>query len=270
MAIEVIYERRGQGSPLVLLHGIGHRWQAWEPVLDLLAERHDVIALDLPGFGLSPLVADREYTMPAAVEMSVEIFADLGLDRPHVAGNSLGGVLALELASRGLVRSATALAPAGFWTARDRAWALGMLTALRVSGRAPARLRDFVVNRKLMRLIGASMLFGRPSRLTAEMLLADLACLAASPGFDVVARAGRGYVFASPAPRVPVTVVWGSRDRILWPRQARRAARLLPDASHVMLAGCGHIPMGDDPDRVAELIVETCTRAALLDEGTAA
>ena len=78
-----------------------------------------------------------------------------------------------------------------------------------------------------------------------------------------LARAGRSYVYSSPAPTVPTTVVWGSRDRILWPRQARRAAALLPDARHVMLPGCGHIPMSDDPDRVADLILTTCARAAL-------
>jgi pimeloyl-ACP methyl ester carboxylesterase len=262
-SIEVVYERRGVGSPLVLLHGIGHRWQAWEPVLDLLAERHDVIAVDLPGFGGSPLAAGREYTMPAAVELTAELFESFGLDRPHVAGNSLGGVLALELASRGLVRSATALAPAGFWSARDRAWALGMLTALRVSGRTPQRLRTAFVNGRLTRILGASLLYGRPSRLVADVVLADLASFAACPGFGLVARAGRGYVYASPAPTVPVTVIWGSRDRILWPRQARRAAVLLPDANHVMLAGCGHVPMSDAPDRIADLIITTCARSAI-------
>src|SRR4051794_39343223 len=102
MPIEVVYERRGKGSPLVLMHGIGHRWQAWEPVLDLLAAHHDVIAVDLPGFGRSPLLPDRDYSMPTAVAMAAEMFAGFGLDRPHVAGNSLGGVLALELASQGL------------------------------------------------------------------------------------------------------------------------------------------------------------------------
>jgi pimeloyl-ACP methyl ester carboxylesterase len=263
MPIEIVYERRGRGSPLVLLHGIGHRWQAWEPVLDLLAVRHDVIAVDLPGFGASPLIPDREYTMPAAVDIAAEMFADLGLDRPHVAGNSLGGVLAIELASRGLVSSATALAPAGFWTPRDRAWALGMLTLLRMSGRAPAGLRSVVLRQRIIRLLCAGLLFGRPSRLTAEMMLADLDCFVSSPGFDLVARAGRRYVYANPAPQVPVTVVWGRRDRILWPRQARRAAQLLPDAHHVMLPGCGHIPMGDAPDRVADLIIATCARATL-------
>jgi pimeloyl-ACP methyl ester carboxylesterase len=263
MPIEIIYERRGQGSPLVLLHGIGHRWQAWEPVLDLLAVHHDVIAVDLPGFGASPLMPDRDYTMPTAVEITAEMFAALGLDRPHVAGNSLGGVLALELASQGLVSSATALAPAGFWNARDRAWALGILTGMRYGGRAPAPVRAAVLSMRLTRLLGASMLFGRPGRLTAMALRADLDSFFASPGFDLVARAGRDYVYASPAPTVPVTVAWGSRDRILWPRQARRAAALLPAAEHVMLPGCGHIPMGDDPERIAELIVATCGRASL-------
>lgn len=263
--IEVVYERRGTGSPLVLLHGIGHRWQAWEPVLDLLATQHDVIAVDLPGFGASPLAADRDYTMAGAVSMTAELFDSFGLDRPHVAGNSLGGVLSLELASAGLARSATALAPAGFWTARGRAWALGVLTALRASSRAPARMREAIVARKLPRMLGASLLYGRPSNLAADLVLADLASLAASPAFDLVAHAGRNYVYASPAPTVPVTVVWGARDRILWPRQARRAAQLLPAATHVMLPRCGHVPMSDNPTRVADLILTTCSRATLPD-----
>lgn len=262
-SIEVVYERRGVGSPLVLLHGIGHRWQAWSPVLDRLAEHHDVIAVDLPGFGASPLAADRDYTMPGAVKMAAEMFTSFGLDRPHVAGNSLGGVLSIELASRGLVRSATALAPAGFWSARDRAWALYVLTMIRAGARGPAWLRAALVNRKLSRMLGACVLYGRPSSLLAAEVLADMTALAAAPAFDLVARAGRNYVFAGPAPTVPTTVVWGSRDRILWPRQARRAALLLPEATHVMLPGCGHVPMSDDPTRIADLILATCARAAL-------
>lgn len=264
--MEVAYERRGAGDPLVLIHGIGHRWQAWEPVLDLLATQHDVIAIDLPGFGASPaLPAGRPYDMPGAIDVAADIFHYLGVDQPHVAGNSLGGVLSLELASRGLVRSATALAPAGFWNMRDRAWALSVLTALRASGRTPEMLRSVVVNQPLLRLAAASMLFGRPSRLDAATMLADLASFAQCSGFEQVARAGRGYVFASPPPSVPVTVAWGSRDRILWPRQARRAAKVLPDATHVLLDGCGHVPMGDDPERVASLILATCAKAAVRD-----
>jgi pimeloyl-ACP methyl ester carboxylesterase len=261
LPIEVAFERRGQGAPLVLLHGIGHRWQAWEPVLDRLAGEHDVIAVDLPGFGRSPLLPDgRGYDMPNAVESCADIFADLGLDRPHVAGNSLGAVLSLELASRGLVASATALAPAGFWTPRDRAWALWVLRMIRYSGRLPGGTA--LLRWRYFRLVAGGLLYGHPSRMTAEIMLADLASMVGSPAFDLVAVAGRDYVYAASAPAVPVTVAWGTRDRVLWPRQARRAAELLPRARHEWLHRCGHVPMIDEPDRVAELILETCAAGA--------
>jgi pimeloyl-ACP methyl ester carboxylesterase len=260
--IEIAFERRGNGSPLVLLHGIGHRWQAWEPVLDALAERHEVIAVDLPGFGRSPLLPeDRGYDIATAVDVCADIFEDMGLDRPHVAGNSLGGVLSLELASRGLVSSATALAPAGFWTQRDRAWALRVLSLIRVTGRAPLFLRSALLRNRYFRMAAGSLLYGHPSRMTAEIMLADLLSMVGAPGFDLVAEAGRGYEFAAPAPTVPVTVAWGTRDRILWPRQARRAAALMPRARHVWLYGAGHVPMIDEPEQVASLILATCAAA---------
>lgn len=267
--IELVYERRGRGEPLVLLHGIGHRWQAWEPVFDRLAEHHDVLAVDLPGFGASPaLPPDLPYDMPHAVRALAELFAALGVSRPHVAGNSLGGALTLELASQGLARSATALAPAGFWTARDRAWALRVLRSVRRLGHAPQPLRKLMVSTRAARVVSGSVLFGRPSLTDAQVLLGDLASMVSSTGFDRVAESGADYFFAAPAPVVPTTVAWGSRDRVLWPRQARRAAELLPAASHVSLPRCGHVPMNDDPDLVARTILATCARARA--EGEAA
>ena len=266
MPIEIAFERRGNGSPLVLLHGIGHRWQAWAPVLDALAASHDVIALDLPGFGQSPpLPEGRGYDMASAVDMCADVFADLGLHRPHVAGNSLGGVMSLELASRGLVSSATALAPAGFWTPRDRAWALRVLSLIRMSGRAPAPLRAALIRNRHFRMAAGSLLYGHPSRMTEEIMLADLLSMVGAKGFDLVANAGREYQFASPPPTVPVTVAWGTRDRILWPRQARRAAALLPRARHVWLHQAGHVPMIDEPEKVASLILATCAAGASSD-----
>ena len=268
--IELVYERRGRGEPLVLLHGIGHRWQAWEPVLDRLAEHHDVIALDLPGFGASPaLPPDLPYDMPHAVAALAEVFAALGVSRPHLAGNSLGGTLTLELASQGLARSATALAPAGFWTARDRSWALNVLKMVRRLGNAPEPVRRLMVGSRAARTVSGSVLFGRPSLTDAQVMLADMASMVASTGFDAVAESGSAYVFAAPAPVVPTTVAWGSRDRILWPRQARRAAELLPAAEHVSLPRCGHVPMNDDPDLVAGTILATCARARAAGEAAA-
>ena len=102
------YKRAGSGEPLVLIHGIGSRWQMWEPVIPLLQPHRDVIALDLPGFAQSP--PPPPGTPPgidSLVRLVAEFFPSLGIERPHVAGNSLGGWIALELAKRGLVRSAT-------------------------------------------------------------------------------------------------------------------------------------------------------------------
>ena len=84
----VNFVRRGAGEPVVLIHGIGHRWQAWLPIMEDLAAHHEVIALDLPGFGASPVPPSG---MPSDMAQSVAglaaFLAGEGLDQPHVAGN---------------------------------------------------------------------------------------------------------------------------------------------------------------------------------------
>src|SRR5207247_2686659 len=100
----------------VLLHGIGSSRRAWDPVIAALAERFDVIAVDLPGFGdsapLPPGVEPRPSALAAAV---AGLLDDLGITAPHIAGNSLGGWVALELAGIRPAASVTLLSPAGLW-----------------------------------------------------------------------------------------------------------------------------------------------------------
>jgi len=131
-----------------------------------------------------------------------------------------------------------------------------------MTGRAPAWLRQAMLGNRYFRMAAASLLYGHPSRMTAEVMLADLVSMVGAQAFDLVAAAGREYVYAAPAPTVPVTVAWGTRDRILWPRQARQAAALLPRARHVWLHGAGHVPMIDEPEQVAALILSTAASAA--------
>ncbi|MGC1215313.1 MAG: alpha/beta fold hydrolase, partial [Micromonospora sp.] len=172
-AVEVAFERRGSGPPLVLLHGIGHHWAAWLPVLDRLAEVHDVIALDLPGFGRSPVPpTGLPPDMPGVVAAVAEVFTALGLDRPHVAGNSLGGAIALELAAAGRVASVTALSPAGFCTARELRWALSVLSLHRTAARLPAPLLRAMFASAAGRTLALGMILARPDRLTVEGALA--------------------------------------------------------------------------------------------------
>lgn len=264
--VQVNVERRGSGSPLVLLHGIGHRWQAWQPVLDRLAEHHDVIAMDLPGFGLSPAAPPRfDHNLAGSVALLREVFDQLGLDRPHVAGNSLGGLLSIELAAHGLVASATALSPAGFWDPRDRTRALRILRGIRASSFAPAPARALMTGNARLRALGLATLYAHPERIDRRSAIGDMAALRASTSFTPTLRAGRAVIWNGAQPTVPVTVAWGERDRILPVRQAARAAALLPGAQHVVLPDCGHVPMSDDPDLVSDTILATCVRGSVVE-----
>jgi pimeloyl-ACP methyl ester carboxylesterase len=256
--VDVVFERRGAGPPLVLLHGIGHRWQAWEPVLGRLAEERDVIALDLPGFGASPpLPAGTPYTIDTAMRSLADFFAAHDLGRPHIAGNSLGGLFALEAADRGLVSSATALSPAGFFTPLELRFATVSLRASRLGARLPApvlrRLAADARRRKLM----FGQIYGHPDRLDVEVLLADAQALRSAAGFLPTLRAGRRLIrFAGRCDGVPVTVAWGTRDRLLGKSQAVRCQQCLPNARFVWLPDCGHVPMGDNPELVAKVLLE--------------
>ncbi|MFI5080604.1 MAG: alpha/beta fold hydrolase [Streptosporangiales bacterium] len=110
------HTRTGAGAPLVLLHGIGSSRRAWDPVIPALAERFDVIAVDLPGFGDSEPLPPEVESRPAALAAAVAgLLDDLGITTPHVAGNSLGGWVALELAGIRPAASLTLLSPAGLW-----------------------------------------------------------------------------------------------------------------------------------------------------------
>ena len=255
--MQLHFERRGSGPPLVLLHGIGHRWQAWEPVLDLLAAEHDVVAVDLPGFGGSSF--EESYDVSGAVASLVRLFSDLGFERPHVAGNSLGGLLALEAAAAGHVASATAISPAAIWNRRQRAYSLSMLVLIRGLSQVPKPVIRTFLRKPATRRVCCGLLFGKPTQADPDVVMADLLALRSAEGFWPVLRQGWTYTW-QPRPMpvsVPVTIAWGTKDRILLRGQARRARRLVPEARWIDLPGLGHIPMSDDPALVARTILET-------------
>lgn len=254
---ELAHTRRGSGAPVVLIHGIGHRRQAWGPVFDQLSEHHDTIALDLSGFGESaPYPRGVAYTMDHACDHLAEQFAEWGLVRPHVVGNSLGGAIALELGSRDLVSSVTALSPAGFFGGLDRLQALGTLSLLRAAAQAPdAVLRRVAASAAGRRAIGFA-LYAHPERHDFEATYGDALALKHCEGFFAVAREGLGYAFDAQV-TVPTTVAWGTRDRILPFSQSDRARLRLPLADHVPLVGAGHVPMSDCPDEIVALVEAT-------------
>ncbi|MEU4132793.1 alpha/beta fold hydrolase [Streptomyces wuyuanensis] len=256
--LSVSYERLGAGEPLLLLHGIGHHWQAWEPVLPLLAAERDVIAVDLPGFGTSPaLPRGMSYDLSAVVPALGALCRALGVDRPHVAGNSLGGLLALELGRENLVRSVTALSPAGFWTEGERRYAFGTLLAMHRGARlVPEPVLGRLSRTAAGRAALTSTIYARPGRRSPQAVVAETLALRDAAGFRETLDAGRGVQFTSDVPGVPVTVAWGTRDRLLLRRQGVRAKQAIPGARLVRLPGCGHVPMNDDPALVARVILD--------------
>lgn len=114
--MELGYERGGAGEPLVLIHGLGGTRRIWRPVFDRLAAERDVVAVDLPGFGDSPQLPAGVAPIAANLGAAVgDLCAQLGFERPHLAGNSLGAWSALEMAKAGRAASACCLSPAGLW-----------------------------------------------------------------------------------------------------------------------------------------------------------
>ncbi|WP_188197015.1 alpha/beta fold hydrolase [Nonomuraea sp. SYSU D8015] len=254
--MELAFERRGAGAPLILIHGIGHHWQGWLPVMDRLAASRTVIAVDLPGFGVSPGLPDgTPYTAESLADAVESFCALLGVREPDVAGNSLGGYIALELASRGVVRTATAFSPAGFWSRPELLYCQSVLRALRATARAlPPDQIVRMAESPFLRAVPAGLLVAHPSRLEPTALMAATQALAASTGFDETLEAFAGVMPPGP-PKVPITIAWGDHDRLLPRRQAVRAARWSGQRVK-LLKGCGHVPMSDDPDLVARVLLE--------------
>ncbi|MEU9012484.1 alpha/beta hydrolase [Streptomyces sp. NPDC048479] len=256
--LSVAYERSGAGEPLLLLHGIGHHWQAWEPVLGILAAERDVIAVDLPGFGTSPALPDGvSYDLTTVGSVLGSLCEELKVERPHVVGNSLGGLLALELGREKLVRSVTALSPAGFWTEAERRYAFMTLRAMRLGARSmPLPLIERLSRTAAGRAALTSSIYARPGRRSPEAAVAETLALRDATGFHQTLAAGRYVLFTDDVPDVPVTIGWGTKDRLLLRRQGIRAKQAIPGARLVRLPGCGHVPMNDDPALVARVILD--------------
>ncbi|MGP4084976.1 alpha/beta fold hydrolase [Streptomyces sp. KR55] len=257
-SVTVSYARVGTGAPLLLLHGIGHHRQVWDPVIPALAPERDVIAVDLPGCGESPaLPAGLAHDLPSMTAVLTALCEALDVERPHVAGNSLGGLLALQLGRDRLARSVTALSPAGFWSAVERRYAFGVLMTMRqIAQRMPVPVVERLARPALGRTLLTSTIYARPARRSPEAVVAETLALARAEGFSETLRTGRDVQFTDDVPGIPVTVAWGSRDRLLVPRQGVRAKYVIPRARLVRLPGCGHVPMNDDPALVARVLLD--------------
>lgn len=230
----------------------------WEPVIPTLSTRYEVIAIDLPGFGASPMPPPD--TLPGVDSLISETMAfldSIGVEQPHAAGNSLGGLMVLEMARRGVIRSATALSPAGFASRPEVAVSRLLLgISVRVARRL-APHADAFLRRPRARGLVLQTFFARPRAIPPAEAAANLRALAEAPWFDATLPAVGPMAFGQDTQTsVPTLIAWGEKDRVLLPRQAARAARAIPSARMLTLAGCGHVPTYDDPEQVGRVLLE--------------
>ena len=173
-----------------------------------------------------------------------------------MAGNSLGGGIALELGRRGWARSVCAISPIGFAAGRERAYAHVTAEAIHAMASALDARAETAYGGPARRTALASLILARPWRVPARRRRPH------EPHHRALPRLGRhaarrDELDARGCPRCPTTIAWGQHDRLLLTsRQAPRAQRRLPQARHVRLHGCGHVPMWDDPEQVARAILD--------------
>jgi pimeloyl-ACP methyl ester carboxylesterase len=253
----VSFEARGAGEPLLLLHGTGGSRAHWRPIVELLAPHRELLLVDLPGHGDSDAVPDDvPHTPIGYAQVLAALLDELGIADAHAAGNSVGGWTALELAKRGRARSVVALAPAGLWPKRDP-WRC----SLQLSGQYRlGRLCAPVVPRLLRSDRGRTLLMrgtvARPRQMPAEAAIEMATVFASTPGFRAHIAATRRERFRDGnSITVPVTVAWGDKERLI-PAKARLRDELPQQTRFVTLPDCGHAPMWDDPELVAQTILE--------------
>ena len=257
--VRIAYEVRPTTSgdhdatPVVLVHGLGYARWGWDGLPELLAEQHRVALLDNRGIGGSD-VPDGPYT---AAEMAGDVVAVLdhaGIDRAHLVGSSLGGMIAQEVAIR--------------WAQRvDRLVLLSTTPGGRDAAPMPRQtvelleeMPDMEPEEALRRAIANAMapayLDTRPE-LVDEILEHRLADPQDPAGWQAQAHAGTTYDGGGRLDRIdaPTLVLHGDADVVVAPRNGELLSEHLPDARLVVLEGHGHLPFWEDPGRVAAEIL---------------
>ena len=253
--------RRGEGEPLLLLHSLGGSLIQWSPVMERLAAEHEVVAVDMPGFGKSPELPEGVQPRAANLATAVlDFYESLGIDgKPAIAGISLGGWTAIECARQGGVTAVVGLCPAGFWKRSPEASNQAVARARR-SGRAVGALLRPIMSTARGRRQALGRFIYRPERLSPGEAQAIAKAYVTAPAYDeasALMRAGR--VEDLKGIKTPITLAWAEHDTLVRTRPLRDG--ILPKrVQQVELPGCGHVPTWDDPDLVARVVLAGARR----------
>ncbi len=246
----------GSGPVVVFLHGLAGCWQNWLENIPEIARDHRVVALDLPGFGASPMPAEP-ISMPGYARMLDELFVTLGIDSATLVGSSMGGFVAAEFAIRygAQVQRLCLTSPAGLSmehmrNERNRGLRARIENYLFFGTYWAASKTDRVVRRARLRRALLLLLAAYPERLPAA-LIAEQASGAGKPGFADALDAMTGYPIRDRLGEIacPALVVWGELDRLVPLRDAAEFEWLIPGARKVVYEDTGHLVMLERPAR---------------------
>jgi pimeloyl-ACP methyl ester carboxylesterase len=235
--------------------------RVWADVIPLLTDHHEVIAPTCAGHRGGSEARGRA-TISALTDEAERLLDARGLGRIHIAGNSMGGWIAIELARRGRALSVCALSPAGCWTPGegDETRASRRLLRARrqvrlVAPMAPALLRFANLRRLAMRDVAV-----HGERLTPDQVISAMRDVTTCEAADDMLHPSERIEPFDPLP-CRITMAWSGNDRILPPQIHGVTAReRLPAAKYVVIQNVGHVPMIDNPRLCADMILAT-TRA---------
>jgi len=258
---EVNYVEIGEGEPIVFIHGISGSWQNWLENLPHFSHHHRAIALDLPGFGASPMPA-WPIDMPAYGRLLHDFCEKLGLGKDvTLVGNSMGGLVAAEavLSEPSRFNRLVLVSAAGFintWLPHQRGVATSR--AWDRFGAHVGALGRFTVTHKLTRWINFRFVIRYPSRLRKELLWEQVNAGVPCPGFT---EALAGVIEYDARDRLeeielPVMIVWGTDDWVIPSAAAHSYNRRIPHSQLAIFEHTGHVPQMERPERFNRLLDE--------------
>lgn len=257
---QVNFVEMGRGAPIVFVHGLSGCWQNWLENLPHFARSNRVIAIDLPGFGNSPM-PPWEITISAYGDLLRDFCEQLDAAPVALVGNSMGGFVATEavigrpqIADRLVLVSA-----AGITFARARRQPAEMVArSAQALGPVVARFRRIGLVRPRARRLAFRGIFHSPNRLRPELLYEQVESALESPAMPAAIRALFGYDAREGLAEieVPTLIVWGRNDRIVPVPAAYGYERRIPNARLELFEQTGHLPQLERPARFNRLLEE--------------
>lgn len=256
---EVNYAEIGEGEPILFIHGLGGCWRNWLENLPHFGRTHRAIALDLPGFGDSPMPS-WQIDMPNYGRLIHDFCEKLGIDRvAALVGNSMGGFVSTEAVIENPSRfeRLVLVSAAGISFAEAQGRRLEASVSLFEAAMAfMAGPRRLWLNRDRGRQLAFGRIFNYPNRVRPELLQEQMEPGLRAPGFADAIRAIGGYDTRHRLPEidVPTLVVWGLNDHVVPVEAAIGYHRLIPESRLELFERTGHVPQMERPARFNSLL----------------